>query len=170
MITKKFELFPAQIEDLHVCMAILNAGRAFQRAQGFTQWRDGYPAEGDVARDMQAGGAYLLTVDHSPAAYVFIGLDGDPAYPAITGAWHYDEPYGVLHRVAISEEFRGMGLSDVLFSLAGELVKQRGFGCLRIDTHEDNKRMQHVLTKNGFSYCGIVRQNGEPRLAYDKKL
>ncbi len=167
---KNFKLVPATQADLPICMAILDAGRDFQRAQGFTQWRDGYPAERDVAQDIQAGGAYLLTIDHSPAAYVFIGLDGDPAYPAIKGAWHYDEPYGVLHRVAISEEFRGMGLSDVLFSLAGELVKQHGFGCLRIDTHEDNKRMQHVLTKNGFSYCGTVLQNGEPRLAYDKKL
>ena len=163
-------LIPATPADLPVCMAILDSGRAFQRQQGFTQWRDGYPAEEDVARDIESGGAYLLTVNCVPAAYVYIGFDGDPAYPAIEGAWHFDEPYGVLHRVAISADFRGMGLADVLFRLSGELVKSRGFDCLRIDTHKDNKRMQHVLEKNGFSYCGNVLQNGEPRLAYDKKL
>lgn len=165
-----YELVPAKLSDLAVCLNILDSGRSFQRQQGFTQWRDGYPAAADVLRDIHDGGAYLLKVDSSPAAYTYIGFDGDPAYPTIEGSWHFDEPYGVLHRVAISEDFRGMGLSDVLFSLAGELVKSHGFGCLRIDTHEQNKRMQHVLTKNGFSYCGIVIQNGEPRLAYDKKL
>lgn len=165
-----YKLVPATQKDLPVCMEILDSGRAFQRQQGFTQWSDGYPACKDVARDIENGGAYLLRVDSSPAAYAYIGFDGDPAYPAIDGNWHFDEPYGVLHRVAISAEFRGMGLSDVLFRLAGELVKARGFDCLRIDTHEQNKRMQHVLSKNGFSYCGIVLQNGEPRLAYDKKL
>lgn len=164
------KLIPAARADLPVCMEILDSGRAFQRQQGFTQWRDGYPAPADVQRDIQAGGAYLLTVDGSPAAYTFIGFDGDPAYPAIEGTWRFDEPYGVMHRVAISEKFRGAGLSDVLFALAGNLVKERGFHVLRIDTHEDNKRMQHILTKNGFSYCGTVLQNGSPRLAYDKKL
>ena len=170
MTMAKYKLVPARPEDLPVCMEILDSGRAFQRQQGFLQWSDGYPDAADVARDIENGGAYLLMADNSPAAYTYIGFDGDPAYPAIEGSWHFDEPYGVLHRVAISENFRGMGLSDVLFSLAGELVKSRGFGCLRIDTHEQNKRMQHVLTKNGFSYCGMVLQNGEPRLAYDKKL
>lgn len=165
-----YELLPAKLSDLPVCMKILDSGRTFQRQQGFTQWRDGYPAEGDVQRDIESGGAYLLTIDNTPAAYVYIGFDGDPAYPLIEGRWRFEEPYGVLHRVAISTDFRGFGLSDVLFDLAGNLVKAHGFHGLRIDTHEDNKRMQHVLTKNGFSYCGTVLQNGEPRLAYDKKL
>lgn len=165
-----YKLVPARADDIAVCTEILNAGRAFQRAQGFIQWRDGYPSAADVEQDIFVGGAYLLTVDNSPAAYVFIGLDGDPAYPAIEGKWHFDGPYGVLHRVAVSPTYRGMGLSAVLFQLTGKLVAAQGRKILRIDTHENNKRMQHVLIKNGFSYCGTVLQNGEPRLAYDKKL
>ena len=165
-----YELVPATQEDLPVCMEILDSGRAFQRQQGFIQWRDGYPAAADVQSDIVSGGAYLLKADDSPAAYVYIGFDGDPAYPAIEGKWRFDEPYGVLHRVAISASCRGTGLSEVLFRLAGALVKSRGFGILRIDTHKDNARMRHILAKNGFTYCGYVLQNGDLRLAYDKKL
>ena len=166
----QYELVSAGAEDLSVCMAILDSGRDFQRAQGFTQWRDGYPAAKDVLCDIQQKGAYLLMADNTPAAYIFIGFAGDPSYPAIEGRWHHDAPYAVFHRVAISGDFRGMGLADILLHRAGALAHLRGFHVLRIDTHEDNKRMQHVLTKNGFSYCGTVLQNGEPRLAYDKKL
>jgi RimJ/RimL family protein N-acetyltransferase len=54
--------------------------------------------------------------------------------------------------------------------LAEEFCRKKGVSLLRIDTHEDNKRMQHILAKNGFVYCGIVLQNGSDRLAYEKKL
>ena len=38
---------------------------------------------------------------------------------------------------------------------------------VRIDTHRDNKTMQHVVTKHGFKRCGIIYlENGAPRIAY----
>jgi len=40
---------------------------------------------------------------------------------------------------------------------------------LRIDTHRDNKIMQHNLTKHGFSYCGVIYlASGDERLAYQR--
>ena len=40
---------------------------------------------------------------------------------------------------------------------------------LRIDTHEDNRIMQHLLEKNGFIYCGeITVEDGTSRMAYQK--
>lgn len=151
-------------------MAILNAGRDFQRAQGFVQWSDGYPACSDVEKDIASGGAFLLKTDGLIAAYLFIGFDGDPAYPAIDGAWHCGAPYAVIHRLAISTAFRGQGLSSTAFRLAAQYCAAHGYRNLRIDTHSENLRMQHILTKNGFSYCGIVIQNGSNRMAFDKVL
>lgn len=165
-----YELIPARREDIPACMAILDAGRAFQRAQGFFQWSDGYPAPSNVEDDIRSGGACVLTADGVIAAYLCIGFDGDPAYPAIRGAWHTPGPYAVIHRLAVGSGYRGMGLSDVIFPLAGALAAARGCRSIRIDTHEDNKRMQHVLEKNGFSLCGTVIQNGSDRVAFEKVL
>ena len=42
-------------------------------------------------------------------------------------------------------------------------------GNIRIDTHDDNLPMQHVLEKNGFIRCGrIWNEDGSPRIAYQK--
>lgn len=43
-------------------------------------------------------------------------------------------------------------------------MKQWGEG---IDTHRDNKIMQHNITKHSFTYCGIIYLlSGDERLAY----
>jgi len=165
-----YELVTACREDIPACVEILDSGRAFQRAQGFVQWADGYPGLKEVERDVAKGKGYVLKVDGKIAAHLYLDPDGDPSYPAIRGAWNTPEPYMVIHRVAIGDEFRGMGLSDKIFSLVAEFSKTQGIYALRIDTHADNKRMQHVVEKNGFVYRGIVLQNGSERLAYDKQL
>ena len=165
-----YELTLAQPGDFRRCMDILNAGREFQREQGFIQWPDGYPDEESVRGDLRDGLGYVLKVDGVIAAYMYIGFDGDPAYPEIRGAWKHDGDYAVVHRIAVADEFRGMGLASITFGLVEEFCKSKGFCILRIDTDDANKRMQHVLTKNGFSYCGTVIQGGGDRLAFEKKL
>ena len=40
-------------------------------------------------------------------------------------------------------------------------------GNIRIDTHRDNKVMQNILQKLGFTCCGVIYlENGAERLAY----
>lgn len=160
----------ARWEDFQVCMDILNSGRAFQRQQGFVQWPDGYPDEESIRNDIRQSNGYVFKVDGVIAAYLYLGFDGDPAYPAIQGAWHHDGPYAVIHRIAIASPFRGMGLADAIFRLAGEYCLRKGYQILRIDTDAQNKRMQHVLEKAGFSYCGTVIQGNGERMAFDKHL
>ena len=167
---EKYALVLAQTEDFQRAMDILNSGREFQREQGFIQWPDGYPDEESIRCDLRDGLGYVVKVDGVIAAYMYIGFDGDPAYPRIKGAWKHDGAYAVVHRIAIAPEFRGLGLGSITFHLIEEFCKSKGFDILRIDTDNANKRMQHVLTKNGFVYCGTVVQGGGDRLAFEKKL
>ena len=43
-------------------------------------------------------------------------------------------------------------------------------GHIRIDTHGDNKVMQGMLKKLGFTHCGTVyvEEDNDPRLAFEK--
>ena len=165
-----YELTLARPGDFDRAMAILKAGREFQRAQGFIQWPDGYPDAESIRSDLRDGLGYVLKADGVIAAYMYIGFDGDPAYPAIKGAWQFDGPYAVIHRIAIAPEFRGLGLASITFRLVEDFCRSRDFYLLRIDTDEANKRMQHVLAKNGFTCCGTVIQGNGDRLAFEKKL
>ncbi len=166
----ELQLVLAQEEEISQCFDILNEGRAFQREQGFVQWPDGYPPRSAIEEDVRTGKGYVVKADGKLACYMYIGLDGDPAYPAIKGAWHSDSPYVVVHRLAMAPAFRGTGLSSQVFRLIEEFCASIDIFNLRIDTDGANLRMQHVLTKNGFLPCGTVIQGGGDRLAFDKQL
>jgi len=81
------------------------------------------------------------------------------------GKWLDDElPYHVVHRIASYPDVHGIfsDIMDFCFSHDPNI---------RIDTHRDNKTMQHNIAKHGFSYCGIIYlASGDERLAYQKKL
>ncbi len=63
-----------------------------------------------------------------------------------------------------------MGLSSITLSLIENFCIENGIKSIRVDTDFQNKRMQHILEKNGFSKCGIVIFQGSGKLAYDKML
>ena len=160
----------AQEADVHRCGEILDEGRAFQRAQAFIQWTEGYPNTDTVREDIRNRKGYVIRSDGAIAAYLCIDFDGEPAYREIQGAWQTEEPYAVVHRMAFAAEFRGRGLTETAFRLIEALCLERGVRSLRVDTGLSNRRMQHILEKNGFSHRGTIYFQGGDRLAYDKSL
>ncbi len=157
----------AQPQDLEICGRIINDGREFQRAQGFVQWDDTYPTLDLIREDIKMGKGYVLKIDGVIAGYMFIDFSGEPAYLNIKGEWRSDEKYAVVHRMAFSKDFQGKGLSGIAFGLIEKLCLENDVKYIRMDTDFPNKRMQHVMTKNGFVNCGIIVFQGE-KLAYDK--
>lgn len=164
------QLTLAQKENILTVMRLMNDAKAFLKEQGIDQWQNGYPNEESIAADIEAAGGYLLTEGGMTVGYLYLGFDGEPTYQTIAGNWKTAGSYAVIHRLTISAAFRGQGLASAAFKLAERLVKERGVGSIRVDTGEANKRMQHVVTKNGFEYCGVVRVSDGERLAYEKVL
>jgi len=164
----ELQLIQAQEGDISCCFAILNAARAFQREQGFVQWPDGYPPRSAIEEDVRTGKGYVVKLGNQIVCYMYIGLDGDPAYDDIKGAWHCALPYVVVHRLAMAPQFRNKGLASAVFNRIECFCRDIGISNIRIDTDGENHRMQHVLQKNGFSFCGTVVQGGGDRMAFDK--
>ncbi|MEI3525591.1 MAG: hypothetical protein V8Q27_05270 [Eubacteriales bacterium] len=95
----------------------------------------------------------------------YFAIEEEPNYRKIDdGSWLSDVPYGVIHMVASDGTIHGFLQQIVAF--CEQQTKH-----LRIDTHHDNKVMQHVIAKNGFSRRGIiylVNEDGSARIAYEK--
>ena len=155
--------------DFDRIMKIYSHAREFMARTGNpNQWGPtNWPPADLIHEDIRSGNSYVCVNDDEKVIGTFFftqGQDIEPTYRAITdGAWLDDSPYGVVHRIASDGSERGIGQ----FCL-GWAYEQCGH--LRIDTHTDNKVMQNLLTKLGFTRCGIIYviEDNNPRYAFEK--
>lgn len=162
MEQKRFTVRMAEIGDLPVIMGIYDRARTFMAENGNpTQWGKNYPARDLLEEDIARDGLFVITEGAQVRGVFMFVVGPDPTYAVIeNGAWHSDKIYGTIHRIA------GDGTGGIFGACLDFCRKKRGY--LRIDTHEDNKIMQHVVTKAGFQRCGIIyTHNGTPRIAFD---
>ena len=153
----------ATIADFEEILAIYERARRYMRETGNkTQWSGGYPSREVILSDIENGNLYVITGDGIEAVFAFIRGE-DPTYEYIKGEWLDTLPYCAVHRVASAGKTKGMlnAVMNYCFSQCDNI---------KIDTHEDNRVMQHQLEKYGFSPCGtIYLENGDPRIAYQMK-
>ena len=153
----------ASTSDLDRIMEIYARAQRFMRETGNpTQWSNVYPTRELIEGDIASRISYVVTDDAGTVQGVFVfAVGADKTYAVIRGgAWKNDDSYGTIHRIASGGEVRGV------FGAAIDYCKSR-IDNLRIDTHENNRVMQHLITKNGFVFCGhITAEDGTDRLAY----
>lgn len=174
-------------EDLPEILALYSDARSYMAENGNPdQWKGGWPPEELVFDDILSGDSYVC-IDNGVSNDVLIQAsvtkpmiplphDGkivgtfffregpDPEYNQIyDGNWKDTlQPYCVVHRIATDRNTRGVGT----FCLNWAYQQCPN---IRIDTHLQNKPMQGLLAKTGFSYCGtIFLKNGESRMAFQK--
>ncbi len=155
-----------KISDMAACEAIYANAREYMKDAGNPdQWKAGYPGTVEILSDIAMGRGYVCENENSGevVAVFYFAQGPDSTYLNIyDGEWMSDEPYGVIHRIAVKHH--GRGIADFIFAECFEVA-----GHLRIDTHKDNIPMQRVLARNGFMRCGIIYlENGDERIAYEK--
>lgn len=161
-----YQIRPAEFADLPRILEIYEEARQFMRANGNpNQWWDTHPAKEILLDDIPKQQLYVWEQAGEIGA-VFAYIQGtDPTYIHVEGGqWLNDDPYGVIHRIAVHH--RGQGIISQIFDWALAQCPN-----LRIDTHVDNAPMRRALEKYVFAYCGIIRIfNGDERIAFHKAL
>ena len=155
----------ARPDDMADIMAVMDAAKKIMRQSGnLYQWGEGYPSESVISADMEKNGGFVIEDDSKVVGYFAFLPSPEPTYARIyEGKWLDDTmPYHVVHRIASYPEVHSIFSSIMDFCFSHDPN-------IRIDTHRDNKIMQHNIAKRGFSYCGIIYlANGDERLAYQK--
>lgn len=151
------------LDDLDRVDEIFAIAKEFMKSYGNKdQWKGEYPNRVDVKKDIENNNAYCVVDKDYVVAYFAFIIGADKTYAYIEdGKWLNDEPYGTIHRIA-SDSKTTHGVFSVVLDYCLNRIDN-----VRIDTHEDNTVMRHVIEKHNFSYCGIIYiESGDPRLAY----
>ena len=158
----------ASSNDIGIIEKIYEDARVFMRQSGnMYQWQGIYPSRENIISDINDSCLCLCCESELILGVFYFRIGEDVTYQTIyDGKWLNESEYAVIHRIAVSSESRGKGVASFCFDYA--LSK---FPNIKIDTHKDNIPMQKALTKNGFSYCGIIHLlNGEERMAYQRSI
>ena len=153
-------------DDLPALRAIYdNAQRFMVRTGNPDQWEPGFPPQAVLEADIRSGCSYVCVEAGRIVATFFFSTAGEPTYRVIReGAWLDDAPYGVVHRIAAAEQGHGAAAYCL------EWCRARG-GHIRIDTNRENKPMQRLLQRLGYTYCGLIdlEEGRGERLAFQKR-
>lgn len=151
--------------DTGAVLTVMQAARGIMRSSGnLHQWSDDYPSAAVIDRDRERGGGFVIEDDGRITGYFAFLPSPEPTYSYIEGGEWLDDslPYHVIHRIASVPEAHGI-FRDMLVWCAEREPN------IRIDTHRDNRIMQHLLDSHGFTYCGVIYlASGDERLAYQR--
>lgn len=158
---KQITIRKACLEDMKEIKELFVYARRQMKINGNpTQWGDNRPAEELFIRDIDRGEGYIVLKGQVIVGYFAFIIGEDPTYLKIEGEWLNDLEYGTIHRIAKNNN--AAGIMGCILNFCKEIMNN-----IRIDTHRDNKIMQHILEKSGFIYCGIIYvDDGTPRMAY----
>lgn len=150
-------------QDIYAIIAIYEYARKFMIKSGNpTQWAPDYPNVSIIKKDMEAGNCYVCTEEDKIAGTFAFIIGEEPTYKRIErGDWHFDMPYGTIHRLAGNGQVRGVAKACFDFC-------KKKADYVRVDTHANNRPMRSAILKNGFSECGIIHvADGSERIAFD---
>ena len=151
-----------KIEELNDILNVYDIAKTFMYNSGNkTQWNSNYPNKDIIIDDINKNNLYVI-LDNDIICGVFVFIIGiEPNYEYIEGSWKYDLEYGTIHRLASSQTKKG------IFNECLEFCKSK-HNYIRVDTHNDNKVLQKLLEKNGFTISGTIYvSDGTPRIAYE---
>lgn len=160
-------------KDIPAIMEVIHDAQALLKADGLPQWQDGFPNEETIAEDIETRRAFVICENDEIIGFVVVAFGEEPDYSNnVRGTYKYNEPYGTIHRCAFSASAKGKGLSQYMFNLCYEEIRSEGVKYVRIDTHQDNLRMRHIMEREGFTESAVISllANGKDRIVAEKAL
>ena len=150
-------------------MLLINQGINYFKKANIDQWQNNYPNELIIKNDIFSKYAYVLEENNQILGYCLISNEKDSNYDNVfAGQWLSNDNYLVIHRLVISNEFKGMNLGSKIIEFTKTLALNMQIYSIKVDTHDDNLSMIKLLIKNNFSYIGIIKiEDQSLRNAYE---
>ncbi|WP_113663137.1 GNAT family N-acetyltransferase [Pedobacter nanyangensis] len=160
----------AKSTEINQIWEIIQYAIAQRKADGSTQWQDGYPNENTIQADIEQGYGYIIEEKGTVLLYAAVIFGTEPAYENIVGKWLSNQDYVVIHRVAASPLAKGKSIATKFFQMVEGLCLEKKVYSIKVDTNFDNMAMLRILEKLAYTYCGEVYFRGAARKAFEKVL
>ena len=162
------QLRNAYTDDIPAIMSILDDGRRAQRRMGFRQWDDDYPSPETSRDDIMYGYGVLLCDARIPVAYAALVPD-DEGYSDVIKRFNLRGRYAVIHRMAVSDAYRGKGNATLFFRMLENRAALSDIDIIRVDTGAQNRVMLHLMRRLGYSCVGELDFPWGARYAFEKR-
>ena len=148
----------ATLDDLDTVYAIIENARQLLKADGSSQWQQGYPSRLSMEQDIESKSCYVLMYGKEAVGTGTLMLQGDTHYAYIVdGKWNQaGHPFATINRVAISSKYRGKHFANYIMSTLISHAYDHGVRNIRISTHEKNERVHNLVQNFGFVQRGKV--------------
>jgi GNAT superfamily N-acetyltransferase len=162
---------PAMPNDLPKIIQLIAEVVPAMTALGNFQWDSHYPNADTFTNDIDKNQLWIAEIKDQIAGITAITTDQEPEY--IKVGWDISERAIVTHRLAVSPQYRGLGIGTALLHQAEQEALRRGIKTLRIDTNTSNQATQKLFPKLGYVFAGEIDLGFRPGLrfcCYEKRL
>ena len=161
----------ATLNDLPQIMQLIAEVVPVMIASGNLQWDNNYPNIAVFTNDIDKDQLWVVEIEGQIAGITAITTDQEPEYTKV--GWDIKEVAIVTHRLAVSPQYRGLGIAAALLQQAEHEALRRNIKILRIDTNTSNLATQKLFPKLGYIYVGEIGLGFRPGLrfyCYEKLL
>ena len=161
----------ATLSDLPQLMQLIAEVVPVMIASGNLQWDNNYPNITVFTDDIGKDQLWIAEIEGQIAGITAITTDQEPEYAKV--GWDIKEIAIVTHRLAVSPQYRGLGIAAALLQQAEHEALRRNIKILRIDTNTSNLATQKLFPKLGYIYAGEIGLGFRPGLrfyCYEKRL
>lgn len=164
------EFVKAHKSNLTDVISLMHGAISFMNAQGNFQWDQHYPTPKVFEKDIEKGQLYAVIRNGVLIGVVCLNFDQPVEYIPLN--WKTPPQSLVIHRMIVSEKYRGGGVAKFMFQKAEETALIAGLSSIRSDTNQANPAMNHLFRISSYRFTGniILRDNPVLFNCYEKIL
>ena len=122
---------------------------------GIDQWDDTYPNAEIISEDLNVGTYYVAEMDGTIIGGVNIDKNQDTTYLALDWKDQSDS-FLVVHRLGVKVEFWDKKIGKNLMLFTENLMIEKGFKSIRLDTYSGNPKAMEFYRRLGYTELGTI--------------
>lgn len=160
----------ARKNDLEKILIIIEGAKESLKKDGIDQWQIEPMGYDFLYGQINKEKSYVYEEDGEILAYGFLSSETEKSYDPIDDRF-LGNNYITIHTFAVKSDQRCKKIGTNFLKDIKSYAKSMGLDSIRIDTHEDNKKMLGLINKFSFKKRGqiFIDEAGakKPRIAYE---